>query len=228
MLKAQILDIVRKHPTPVIQKKADGSPVTELDIALSEFIEEKFTNETDLTFYSEEKFSSWKFPLLALDPLDGTREYILNRSEWAMSIGLFPESDFSKGEGWVFNPLTEECFDEAIPKSFQEKSIYRGEVSRSEWEQGLFKSVKETKLKIDPMGSIAYKLGRLSHGDCDFVVSLRPKNIWDVAGGTVLCQKAGMKFYSQGKEVKDVQKLYLPPLIWCHEELFSLLSQSFH
>ena len=69
------------------------------------------------------------------------------------------------------------------------------------------------------MGSIAYKLARLANGESDFVVSLAPKNIWDIAGGTLLCFKSGMKFYSQGKEVTKVQKLYQPPLIWSSSEV---------
>lgn len=223
-----INDIVRRYPHAAVQMKHDGSPVTELDLFLSSHIETIFTDHfPDITFYSEENFSAWKFPLLALDPLDGTKEYIEGRNEWAISIGLFADEVFD-GEGWVYNPKTEELFDHSLPAfPFQEKPSYRGEVSRSEWEKKLFRPSYQEKFKIHPVGSIAYKLGRLASQKCDFVVSLRPKNIWDIAGGTLLCQKAGLKFYSQGKEVTHVSQLYQPPLIWCHEELYSSLSKFF-
>ena len=219
-----INDIVRRFPKADIQFKNDGSPVTELDLSLSSHIEllmEK--NFSGVTFYSEEKFSEWKFPLLALDPLDGTQEYIEGRDEWAISIGVFENENFA-GEGWVYNPKTAECFDHGDRNNFKIKSSYRGEVSRSEWKKGLFANKSTDKYKVEPLGSIAYKLGRLSAHKCDFVVSLRPKNIWDIAGGTLLCHEAGYKFYSQGKEVTKVEKLYQPPLIWCREEMFSELS----
>lgn len=218
-------DLVQQYPVAHIQYKDDGSPVTDLDLALSAYIEAIFDREIkDSTFYSEEKFSEWKFPLLALDPLDGTREYVEGRDEWAISLGHFPSEEFV-GEGWVYNPKTHECFSEGCLLPFKKKSSYKGEVSRSEWKNGLFTGKGTAEFSIEPVGSIAYKLGRLSSGHSDFVVSLRPKNIWDIAGGTLLCKEAGFKFYSQGKEVTKVQKLYEPPLIWCHEELFWELSQ---
>lgn len=220
-----INDLVRRYPKADIQFKQDNSPVTELDLFLSSHIELIMQeNYPQATFYSEEKFNEWKFPLIALDPLDGTREYIDGRDEWAISIGYFQSENF-EGEGWVYNPKTGECFESAQRIPYTKKSKYRGETSRSEWKKGLFTNKSTEKFEVVPVGSIAYKLGRLSNGKCDFVVSLNPKNIWDIAGGTLLCKEAGMKFYSQGKEVTSVQKLYEPPLLWCHEELFSELSK---
>lgn len=221
----QINNIVRNNPSAQIATKSDGTPVTQLDILLSEYIESLMDKHfPHVTFYSEENFSDWKFPLLALDPLDGTREYIEGRDEWAVSLGVFPNHDF-KGEGWVYNPKTSECFSNPKKIHFKDKSIFRGEVSRSEYKSGLFQNQKSERFVIGPMGSIAYKLGRLSDDKCDFVVSLRPKNIWDIAGGTLLAKMAGMKFYSQGREVTTVEKVYKAPLIWCHEEIFSELSK---
>lgn len=223
-----IESLVALHTSASAQLKKDGSPVTALDLALSELIEEIAKQEMspNLTFYSEEKFSDWKFPLLALDPLDGTKEFIAKRPEWAISLAILPTQTFT-GEGWVYNPITRECFTGAEECHFHQKADYQGEVSRTEWEKGLFADKATSPFRLKPMGSIAYKLGRLSAGKSDFVVSLRPKNIWDIAGGTLLCQHSGIKFYSAGKEVTQVQKLYEPPLIWCHEKLFSELSERF-
>ncbi len=221
-----INDLVQKFPSAKVKIKADGSPGTELDEVLSDFFYTIIKSDyPHFTFYSEENFGEWKFPLIALDPLDGTQEYLEGRDEWAISVGLFESENFS-GEGWIYNPKLRELFDENLPvQSFIEKKIYRGEVSRSEWKKGLFTGRTTEKFIVEPVGSIAYKLGRLARGDCDFVVSLRPKNIWDIAGGTLLCQRAGYKLYSQGKEVTSVLPLYQPPLIWCHEKLFSELSK---
>ena len=104
------------------------------------------------------------------------------------------------------------------------KSKFYGEVSHSEWDRGLYNLFESEKFSIKPKGSIAYKLGLLSAGKSDFVISMTPKNIWDIAGGTLLCQRSNIKFYSEGKEVLEVKQNYLPPLIWCHEEIFEELS----
>lgn len=221
----EILDIIKRFPKANVQIKEDGTPVTDLDICLSSYFEnliKKFQPEAN--FYSEEKYSEWKFPMITLDPLDGTKEYIEGRNEWAISIATFKSQKF-EGEGWVFNPKTLEVFGEPQALHFNSKKFYCGEVSRSEWKKDLFKNNLSDRFKIKPVGSIAYKLGRLAYNKSDFVVSLKPKNIWDIAGGTLLCLKAGHKFYSCGKEVTNVEKMYYPPLIWCHESLFSELSK---
>lgn len=219
-----VKNLVVQNQVPKISIKADGSPVTTLDLALSEYIEEilleKFPKSV---FYSEENYSQWGFPLMALDPLDGTKEFMKGRSEWAVSLGYL-ENEKWQGEGWVYNPMTDEVFDGKTKLTFEEKKIYHGEVSHSEWEQNLYQGKNQDQFVIKPMGSIAYKLGRLSKGQSDFVVSLRDKNIWDIAGGTLLCEKHGIHFYAQGKRVTKVLPFYESPLIWCRPELFSGLS----
>lgn len=222
---SEIDQLVQKFPLPRITYKDDGSPVTELDLELSKYFEHLVHSKLkEFTFYSEESYSLWDFPLFTLDPLDGTREYIEGNGEWAISLALFQTSTFN-GKGWVYNPASRELFASAEQRPFIEKQTYVGEVSRSEWKKGLFSALHEPKFSLRPVGSIAYKLARLSKAKCDYVVSLTPKNIWDIAGGTLLCQDAGIKFYSQGKEVTSVYPLYRPPLLWCHEELFPELSK---
>lgn len=222
-----VQDLVRNHSPARVSIKADGSPVTSLDLALTELIETQLLNHLpDCSFYSEESEKNWNFPLIALDPLDGTREFVANRPEWALSVAYMPVPEFVGG-GWIYNPQTNESYSDAEKKTFISKELFIGEVSRSEWEQGLFQETKSGKFIIHPMGSIAYKLGRLSAGKIDFVISLRPKNLWDIAAGTLLCNKAGLAFYSAGKRVTEVKKYYEPPLIWCSEQISGELLQLF-
>jgi myo-inositol-1(or 4)-monophosphatase len=221
----QIGQLVARYSVPEVVKKADGSPVTPLDLELSALFERIAQVEfPGLNFYSEEKIGSWVFPMLALDPLDGTREYIAGRAEWAISAGLITGDDFS-GAGWIFNPLTNEVFSRPARRSYPEGSIFQGEISRSEWDAGLVPALAAANIQLRPMGSIAYKLGRLAAGEIDFVISMRPKNIWDIAAGTILCREAGIKFYSGGVPVQRVEQLFHPPLLWCREELFETLSE---
>src|SRR5690606_1920198 len=124
---------------------------TALDLALSELIEEMVAREfgTAVTFYSEEKHGEWAFPLMALDPLDGTKEHVAQRPEWAMSLGLLLSDNF-EGQGWVYNPKTGESFSEGKALPGKQKTNYRGEVSRTEWDQGLFKNMSTEKYAVSP------------------------------------------------------------------------------
>ena len=182
LFTSQIDKLLKSHPNAESQTKEDGTPVTKLDLALSDLLETiSRAHYPEAIFYSEEKYSAWGFPLLAIDPLDGTREYMKKRPEWAVSVGLVKGADF-QGEGWIYNPSTQELFSsETLSASHPGSLILKGEVSHSEWEKGFYQSFNPSHYSLTPVGSIAYKLGRLSAGKSDFVVSLTPKNIWDIA-----------------------------------------------
>ena len=51
-------------------------------------------------------------------------------------------------------------------------------------------------------------------------MSLSPKNIWDIAAGTVLCSKRRIKLYQNGVELKKLDEgLIHGVLMWAPEEL---------
>lgn len=204
--------------------KEDGSPVTDLDLAISSYLQMVAENHL-FHFYSEENIGEWKFPLLVVDPLDGTKEFIAGRDEWAVSVALLTGEALS-GQGWIYNPLRKKIYTNPSHQTFIEKEIYHGEASRTEWAKGYYQETFD-QFQMNQMGSIAYKLARLSAGEIDFVVSLHPKNIWDIAAGTLLCKEAGINFYAKGKLVESFKPSFEGPLIWCHEKLFPKLSKHF-
>jgi myo-inositol-1(or 4)-monophosphatase len=54
------------------------------------------------------------------------------------------------------------------------------------------------------------------------VLSKRPKNIWDISAGTIMCADQGISFFEMGKKIEKLDKTeYQPPLIWCREEHYS-------
>lgn len=212
-----------------VSEKSPGDPVTKIDLAISNDVKE-ITVQEKLHFYSEEEARDWKLPLIIIDPIDGTRELIERRPECAVSVALIKNWDFSsnENEGWIFNPFTDETFTQESIKNKLSGEKLVGYVSRSEWKNDLYKNISESQIELKAVGSIAYKLALLSHGKIDFVVSLKPKNIWDIAAGTILCKKLGLEFYSEGKRVTQItNELYRPPLIWCNPTSFSFLSEIF-
>jgi len=69
-------------------------------------------------------------------------------------------------------------------------------VSVSERKEGLFDApFWNEKFEILAMGSIAYKLGLLSAGHIDLIVSLKPKSEWDICGGISLLSESQFDFY---------------------------------
>lgn len=207
-----------------IQLKDDKSFVTEIDLFVSELIKNKLAHHpayTDYAFFSEEDFKEYTFPCAILDPIDGTRELIKGRPECAVSLALMktPRIDDPENYAWLYNPFSAFSLDSQTPfVASLEKSTqkYLSLVSRSEFHKGHYANyLNNPQIDISPRGSIAFKLGLLASGACDFIVSLEPKNVWDIAAGTVLCSQRNIHFYENGIRIThlDRQK-YSGVLIW--------------
>ncbi|MBL7665497.1 MAG: hypothetical protein JNM93_10225 [Bacteriovoracaceae bacterium] len=205
-----------------LNHKADGSPVTALDQNISDLIKQKIPQlDSRLNYYSEEDFSVFKKPMLIVDPIDGTRELLDGMPEFAVSVACLNHEKINHKSnwGWIYNPLTGE---ESLEKMAKKKAEKTGLISRSEVESGLFSDGLIKALNLRAVGSIAYKLLLLYHQQTDYVISLRPKNIWDIAAGTILCQQNGFDFYSENKKIKIFDQVhYQAPLIWCRAGEFN-------
>lgn len=226
-----------KHELSV-SLKDDKSLVTEIDLFVSTLIKEKLKTHSiynSYSFFSEEEYDQLVFPSAILDPIDGTRELVKGRPECAVSLGLMKSPDIADPEnyGWIYNPFSGFSLDSSVPvvqshnKSTQK---YLGMVSRSEFEKGYFNQLLDIdpKIEITPRGSIAFKLGLLASGACDFVLSLSPKNIWDIAAGTILCSKRGIKLYQNGVEIKRLDQVVMKGiLLWANEEIAEMLWTKF-
>ncbi len=200
--------------------KEDESPVTELDFYISSLMEENLDFTENICFFSEENFGKLSFPAYILDPLDGTKEFITGTPEFAMSLGYMHSAHIldKKNEGWIFNPLTGESFRLKGKRKISKRKKLLGLISNSEFEKGLFEGVKD-RVVLKPIGSIAYKLGLLARGECDFVITKRPKNIWDIAGGTILCSQYGISMFQNGIKIKKLdQVLFKENMLWCFDK----------
>ncbi len=210
-------DLKRHH-------KKDNSLVTEIDIFVSDLVKSELSGMNNLNFYCEEDHSELKFPSLVLDPIDGTKGLSIGLAECSFSLALMKSPKIEDCWGWIFNPFT--GFDICSEDRFFPALNYQNRflsclVSRSEWDSGLYKKESlNPSLFIAPKGSIALKLGYLATGACDFVISKKPKNIWDVAAGTILCKERGVQLFIGKKKQSNLDTKRLDaPLIWCREEV---------
>jgi myo-inositol-1(or 4)-monophosphatase len=221
-----------------INLKSDNTIVTEIDLFVSTLLKEKLQKHSDYknyNFFSEEEFDKLLFPSAILDPIDGTRELAKGRAECAVSLALMksPELSDPANYGWLYNPFSGFSLDSDTPfVASNNKSTQKilGMVSRSEFEKGYFKDLLniDPKIEITPRGSIAFKLGLLASGGCDFVLSLSPKNIWDIAAGSVLCAQRGIKMYQNGVEITRLDQIHIKGiLLWAPESLAAELWSKF-
>lgn len=134
-----------------------------------------------------------------VDPIDGTRRFILQIPELVISIAIAEQGEVILGV--IHNPSTGELFEavrgeQAKLNDKPTKSNHRSddrpvfEANRSDIKKGQFAAF-ESAMEIRPCGSIAYKLARLAAGKADSVFSLTLKNEWDIAAGVILVTEVG-------------------------------------
>lgn len=184
--------------------KAGHDPVTEADRAVDDVLRENLLR-ADEGWLSEESADDSsrldKTRVWIVDPLDGTREFVLGLPEFCVSIGFV-----EKGEpvaGGIYNPATQETILGSIdsgvlyngkPAHPSQRETLQGALilaSRSEVKRGEWQQFQGGDFEIRAMGSVAYKLALVAAGRADVTFTLTPKNEWDVAAGAALVASAG-------------------------------------
>ena len=132
---------------------------------------------------------------------DGEGEFVQGIPEFCVSVG-FAENGRPVAGG-IYNPVTKESFVGSIatgvlyngqPARPSQRTTLDGALilaSRSEVKRGDWKQFENCPFKVQAMGSVAYKLARVSAGLADITFTLTPKNEWDVMAGAALVQSAG-------------------------------------
>ena len=134
-----------------------------------------------------------------VDPIDGTSSYAALRENFAVSIGLAVRGEAVLGV--VYNPAKGELIAGALglgvtlngaPVTTTRTANVadaRLLVSSSEWRAGL--NALTTRLPIQPISSIAYKLGLVAAGLADGTFTANARFEWDVCAGVALVAAAG-------------------------------------
>lgn len=184
--------------------KSGHDPVTEADRALDTALRKNLLRHGE-GWLSEESADDLsrldRERVWVVDPLDGTREFVQGIPEFCVSIAMV-ERGWPVAAG-ICNPATNETFIGAVDcgltyngspaRASQKKELQDALVlaSRSETKRGEWKQFENAPFKIQPMGSVAYKLARVAAGLADITFTLTPKNEWDIAGGAALVASAG-------------------------------------
>ena len=186
------------------QLEAKGDPVTEADTAVDDVLPTELPTEGE-RWLSEETVDDAKRldceRCWIVDPLDGTKEFVQGIPEWCVSVGLVENGE--PVAGGILVPTR----DLTIIGSLETGVTVNGEpaqarqfdsldgvavlASRSEVRRGEWDRFETAPFNVEPMGSVACKMGLVAAGLADATWTLVPKNEWDVAGGAALVRAAG-------------------------------------
>lgn len=215
---AAIMDIY--GPGMSVRYKADSSPVTDADHASEDILLAALSELVPgVPVISEEQGAANKLPraaslYFAVDPLDGTKEFLKLNGEFCISVGLV------SGEkaifGLLFAPAKDDCFvtlgpgqayrcplhpahNPALRADFDFTPLngsaanrpFTAIVSRSHLGQDTLAFLESHgNPERKPQGS-ALKFGLLATGGADVYPRHGPTNEWDTAGGQAILEAAG-------------------------------------
>jgi myo-inositol-1(or 4)-monophosphatase len=188
-----------------VQDKSPDNPVTDADLAADTLLKtELLALLPEAGWLSEETVDSpdrlAKSTLWVVDPLDGTKEFVMGIPEFSVSVALV--QDNRPVLGIIYNPVTAELYvaekDEGItynghPAGVSTTAGLAGAkvvASRSEHKRGEFDPFTNL-MEVQIVGSIAYKLAQVAAGQADATWSRGPKHEWDICAGTLLVQEGG-------------------------------------
>jgi 3'(2'), 5'-bisphosphate nucleotidase len=211
-----------------IDGKADGSPVTEADLAADRIIGEGLARLIpDIPALSEERVDPANTPhrgsFFLIDPLDGTKEFVAGRSEFTVNIALVTNG--SPLLGIIGAPALELIWRGFVGRGAERLTLGGGSVRsampirtrplppRGEpWIVAVSRSHPDTRTEAfienrprairEKLGS-AVKFGRVAEGGADIYPRLAPTSEWDVAAGHAIVTAAGGKVTdAQGSDLR--------------------------
>jgi myo-inositol-1(or 4)-monophosphatase len=201
-------EILRRHYRErgfTVDQKGKDNPVTtadfEADRKLKELLHDGFAGYGWLSEETADDGARLRHERVwIVDPLDGTKEFIKGIPEFVVAIALAERG--VPVLGVTYNPIREELFvcarGAGVTLNGQPAAVTRRPsldhatvlASRSETSRGEWKAY-EDRIKIDAIGSVAYKLALVAAGRADATFTLTPKSEWDIASGTALVIEAG-------------------------------------
>ncbi len=196
------------------RRKDGGDPVTDADLAVNDVLRQFLPEPGDGWLSEETVDDAFRLDcdrVWIVDPVDGTREFIMGLPEWCISIGLV--EDGVAVAGGIYNPAADHLVVGSVgsgvtlngsrvekqwPADLAGATVLasRSEVTRGEWDR-----YDDAPFSVCAMGSVAYKLARVAAGLDGVTWTLVPKNEWDVAAGVALVHASGgMAVTTDGSE----------------------------
>lgn len=196
----------------LVNYKENQSPVTEADLASHRFIcNELYKYYPNVQILSEETADNFKLdfeniPFWAVDPLDGTKEFINKNDEFTVNIALIKNQlpilgviclpvqnvvyAAVKGHG-AFKQKNNNKM-KAIKNNSKKRDNIVFAVSRSHFDKKTREMIAKHKGEILSAGS-ALKLAYVAEGLVDIYPRFGSTMLWDIAAGQCIVEEAGGK-----------------------------------
>ncbi|MFK7930243.1 MAG: 3'(2'),5'-bisphosphate nucleotidase CysQ [Myxococcota bacterium] len=189
----------------VVDKEGGKGPLTQADLAADAIIQDclktAFPSDAILSEETTDDPSRLgRSRVWIIDPVDGTREFVERVPEFVVSVGLVIDGVAMLGV--LLNPITGELMTGVVgqgatyngsPASVTDRRSLAGArvvVSRSETQKGWFDHWASD-VNLEPVGSVAYKLGLVGTGQADATFTPKPRSEWDVCAGAAIIAAAG-------------------------------------
>jgi 3'(2'), 5'-bisphosphate nucleotidase len=208
----EIIEKIRSRSFEIKYKSHDSGPVTEADLAASEYLIKEISHHfpNDLVISEEaplpEDPSEGKRTWF-IDPIDGTKEFIKMTHEWSIMIGLAVHQ--RPVLGVVYQPHQEKLY--FATKNGGAFLEYKGKTrklkvnppqelksakiiqSRSHYDKKIEAIAKNVGIsEVLRLGSIGLKLGFISEGGADLYFNLSGKcHLWDLCGPEIILEESG-------------------------------------
>jgi len=183
--------------------KGQGSPVSEADIAVDDFLRGRLAGPASgcgwLSEETEERPSAGAARLWIVDPIDGTRAYLARQPDWSISAALV--ADGRPILSGVFAPVTDELFVAALGLGATRNgapiaasaggSLAGAKVGGPKPLLAALAAVEPRIEAIPRIGSLALRLARVAQGALDIAFVGGTCHDWDLAGADLLVHEAG-------------------------------------
>jgi len=192
--------------------KAGGSPVTDADLAADSLLKRRLQEGLpDAGWLSEETVDDFerlaRRSLIIVDPIDGTRAFVIGDPRWAVSAALIV--DGRPMAGVVHAPALDETYAAARAKG----ATFNGAtlVPAASWPPS---KAAGPKLIVEAMAAelgvtveivprvpaLAYRLCLAARGVIDFAVAAENSHDWDIAAADILLEESGARLIDASGE----------------------------
>lgn len=223
ILQEQIIQLIQKSGAIVnkfwqqniaITIKEDRTPVTEVDLALQEFIFEKLTQLTpEIPILSEENIKDFNLAedcknFWLLDPLDGTQKFINNNPQCAVMLTLIVKQneEFKPIFTVIHAPILGKTYFAELNKGaflITKDKTKQLKISENHGDKFIITASRANKEKILDLydgdlqaefiefGSCGLKAGLIAENIANCYFCITKTGIWDTAGAELLVSEAG-------------------------------------
>ena len=180
-------------------EKAPGQPVCDIDLEVDQFLRGKLEAlDPEAGWFSEETIDVPervdRSRLWVVDPIDGTRDYLRQRSGWCVSVALVDQGvpvigvldAPARGEHWAAE-RGKGAWRNGEPLRVSGRTSLSGARVPADHLAG----VDGDLVLVDKPNSIALRIALVAAGEADLVATLRWGFEWDIAAAALIAEEAG-------------------------------------